>query len=459
MGNLIATTVGIIFQTIATIYLIILFYNIIEKKEINKKQVILLSLSITLTTFCCTTIKYFLPGINTVLTILFETFFIAVILKVKWIKSLLTAIGILCTFAITELISVYTAMFIFNITMEEILNSTLVLLCASMLQFLLIIGLIFLYFKITNKRPINFDFLKDINNKQLLTLVALLIVYIFPPMLIFITNSYTYPIPLLIINSIQFILICIIAFIFIKSRVEHEKTQSELFISELHNKTLIGLVDGVRTMKHDHNNIIQSLNGYVLTKQYDKLQEHIKVLLKECNSVNNLAVIDPKIFNEPAIYGIVGSKYFLADEKNITFDLEIVTNVAKINFPVPDLSRILGILLDNAIEATLKSKEPYIRLEMHFDKRKCADVIKIYNSYDTSIEIDLENIFKKGYSTKEVKSGIGLWEVSKLIGKNPNSQIFASIEKDNFVQTLIIEKNDLDLEEAINEQVLIEGNV
>ena len=87
-------------------------------------------------------------------------------------------------------------------------------------------------------------------------------------MLIFITNSYTYPISLLIINSIQFILICIIAFVFIKNRVEHEKTQSELFTTELHNKTLVGLVDGVRTLKHDQNNIIQSLNGYMLTKQY-----------------------------------------------------------------------------------------------------------------------------------------------------------------------------------------------
>ena len=242
------------------------------------------------------------------------------------------------------------------------------------------------------------------------------------------------------------------------NRVEYEKTQSELFTTELHNKTLVGLVDGVRTLKHDQNNIIQSLNGYVLTKQYDKLQDHIKVLLKECGSVNTLAIIDPKIINEPAIYGIVGSKYFLATEKNITFELEIITDVAKINFPMPDLSRILGILLDNAIEATTKSDDPYIRVEMHFDKRKCANIIKIYNSYDTSIEIDIEKIFKKGYSTKEVKSGIGLSEVNKLINKNPNSQIYASIVKDKFVQTLIIEKNDVEFEESINEQILIEGN-
>ena len=35
----------------------------------------------------------------------------------------------------------------------------------------------------------------------------------------------------------------------------------------------------------------------------------------------------------------------------------MINNIKEINFSKPDLSRILGILLDNAIEATLKSKE------------------------------------------------------------------------------------------------------
>ena len=108
---------------------------------------------------------------------------------------------------------------------------------------------------------------------------------------------------------------------------------------------------------------------------------------------------------------------------------------------MPDLSRILGILLDNAIEATSKlDNNKYIKLEMRFDSKKYADVIRIYNTYDTSIQINTADIFKKGYSSKKVKSGIGLWEVQKLIKKSGNSQIFACIEKEKFVQNIIIEK-------------------
>jgi len=446
MGILIVNIFSIIFETLIGSYIILLFYNKLEKQQFNKKQIILLFSGILFRAILCTILKNYIPGINTIISIIIEALLISLVLKLNIFKSLLMIIAKMCIFAITEIIAVYLVMFIFSTTMEGVLSAPSKLLCTTVFHFILITLLITAYHKLTKTKPINLGFFEDINNKQILTLAALLIVYIFPQMLIFIANSYTYPIPLLAINSIQFVLIFIIAFIFVKSRVEHEKTQSELFISELHNKTLVGMVDGVRTMKHDHNNIIQALNGYVLTKQYDALKDHIKVLLKECNSVNNLALIDPKIFNQPAIYGIVGSKYFLAAEKNITFDLDIVTNVATINFPVPDLSRILGILLDNAIEATLKSQDPYIRLEMHYDKRKCADVIKIYNTYDTSINIEIDNIFKKGYSTKEVKSGIGLWEVKKLISKKPHSQIIPAIEGDKFVQTIIIEKSDIESE-------------
>lgn len=447
MELLIVNIVKTFIELFATLYIILLLYNTVTNKRATKKQEILLSVCILFRIILCTILKNYIPGFNSLIYLLLDTIIITLVLKLFYLKSLLVVIANMCILAITEIVSVYLVMFIFNTTMNGVLLDPMKLLCTSILQFIFIISLLYLYFKISKKKPINFKFFGDINNKQVLTLATLLFIYIFPQMLMFVSSSYTYPTSFLIINSIQFVLIFIIAFVLVKSIVEHEKTQSELFTSELHNKTLIGLVDGVRMMKHDHNNMIQALNGYVLTNQYDKLQNHIKVLLKECNSVNNLAVIDPKIINEPAIYGIVGSKYFLATEKDITFDLDIVTNVAKINYPMPDLSRILGILLDNAIEASTKSDEPYIRLEMHFDKRKCADVIKIYNTYDTSIEIDMVNLFRKGYSTKEIKSGIGLWEVDKMITKNPYSQIYPAIEGKYFVQTLIIEQIDFNGED------------
>ena len=266
--------------------------------------------------------------------------------------------------------------------------------------------------------------------------------YILPQIMLFTFNSYSYPLPLLMITCIQTILVSILIFYYFKSIINKEKVETELVTTELHNKTLIGIVDGVRTLKHDYGNIIQALNGYVVTKQYERLHEYVDSLMKEFNTVNNISSIDPKIFNEPAIYGVVGAKYFYAIDHNISFEIDVTSDIKSINFSKPELSRILGILLDNAIEATQKVEDKYIRLEIHFNDKKFADVIKIYNTYDTSLDINLTEIYQKGVSSKKQKSGIGLWEVKKLVARNGHSQIFANIEKDKFVQNLIIEKAD-----------------
>lgn len=296
--------------------------------------------------------------------------------------------------------------------------------------------------KLVKKQTLNFkNIFQHYNKSQLIIIILLLAICICPQFIIFMFNKYDYSSYFLLLNSIQMIIVCIVIFSSFKNSMEKEKAQNDLVTMTLHNKTMTGMVDGVRKLKHDYNNIMQALNGYVSTKQYDKLKEHIKSVLGECSDINTLSVITPKIFNDPAIYGIVGAKYFTATEKDIKFEFDITTNIAKINFSMPDLSRILGIILDNAIEATTKlEKNRYIKLEMRFDNKKCADVIRVYNTYDTSININTQDIFKKGYSSKEVKSGIGLWEVKKLIDKSKHSQIYASIEKDKFIQNIIIEK-------------------
>ena len=136
----------------------------------------------------------------------------------------------------------------------------------------------------------------------------------------------------------------------------------------------------------------------------------------------------------------MGAKYFIAADKEITVDLDVTCDFTKISFPMPEFSRILGILLDNAIEATQKTDNKYIRFEARYDLRKNADIIKLINTYNTSIDIDLNKIYEKGFSIKKVKSGIGLWEVKKIVKKNKNSQIYATIENGKFVQNFVIER-------------------
>ena len=441
MEKILIFIIRVLIQTTMYSYALISSTELILKKKMSKKEVLfnfmLLTISSLITAFLQSKIKI----ANMIFALLFVFFIGILIQKTNWKKSALITIITFSQVTVAELITAFTGLIIWKKPLGTLTSSYTVLYLLT-IQCILVMLISTLINLIINKKKINGEFLERMNFKQVFTFAITIMLYFLPTLILLLLGDYKYPPMLFLINAVQFAIVCIFLFSYLKKTIENEKTQSDLFTSELHNKTLIGMVDGVRTLKHDYNNIMQALNGYVSTKQYDKLQEHINSVLKECNVVNNLSVIDPKLFNEPAIYGIVGSKFFLATEADITFDFDVTSDIATIPFPMPELSRILGILLDNAIEATKKATKQYIRLEIKFDNRKNADIIKVINTYDANITININDIYKKGYSTKEVKSGIGLWEVKKLIKKNPNSQIFAYVNEDEhqFIQNIIIER-------------------
>lgn len=441
MNTLIIISIVLV-QLACSVYTILSLSKLLKNQKQSKLQIFLVIALSICSIFACSLVKGFFPLSNTLVGIIFIFFTFKFILKFDIVKSFILTIFNFIFIILSEIISYLLTSAIFRTSFENMLNNLNLSLVIIIMQFSIIILLLRLLKYFLNKFTKINTLIEHITTKQLIIFLFLLIICICPQLVLFLFNEYnSYSIYFLIINCIQMMLFFIIIFNYLNKALEKNKIESDLVTTKLHNDTMSGMIDGVKTLKHDYNNIIQALNGYVLTKQYDKLEEHINKVLKECNIINTLGSIDPKIFNDPAIYGIVGAKYFLVTGHDITMDLEVITDVKEISFPMPELSRILGILLDNAYEATQKCENPYVKLEMKFDRKRNADIIRVINTYDTSINIDLENIYKKGVSSKKKKSGIGLWEVKKIISKKSNSQIYPTIEKGKFIQNIIIEKN------------------
>lgn len=363
-------------------------------------------------------------------------------LKVHPVKATIITTVTAVIFGLSELVVTTLGMIGFHVDFTTIMASQpkmlIVIIFESVFDFLVLALFVFIIRKIKNLECT----FKSISKKQFLTLSIVLSIYLIPQIIIFNIDNFQYPTPFLVINTVQFIGIMLFLFIYFKRDNELDKAQNELFTSELHNRTMIGVIDGVDTLKHDYNNVMHILDGYIREHQYDQLQNYLNQLLGECKQVNNLSIINEEIFNEPAIYGIVGAKYFVATEANIPFDLVVKTDIKDIPFPMPELSRILGILMDNAIEATSKVEDKYMKLEFLFDERKCADIIRITNTFDPNIKIDVKEIFKRGVSTKEIKSGIGLWEVQKLMEKQGNATIDTTIQNNKFTHEITFDFMD-----------------
>lgn len=200
-----------------------------------------------------------------------------------------------------------------------------------------------------------------------------------------------------------------------------EIANQDLEQSQLYNKSLRILHDNIRAFKHDFNNIVQAIGGYIATEDIDGLKKYYSQLLDDCQRVNNLAILSPDVINNPAIYSLLTSKYHKAEELGIKINLEIFMNLDTLNMKVYEFTRILGILLDNAIEAASQCDEKIINIELRKDFQSHKQLLIIKNTY-TNHELDMSKLFEKGYSTKPDKEnhGLGLWEVNQILKKNNN---------------------------------------
>lgn len=216
-----------------------------------------------------------------------------------------------------------------------------------------------------------------------------------------------------------------------------EKTTEELEKEKIYNKALTLLHDNIRCFKHDFNNIVQSIGGYIHSNDMDGLRNYHQHLLGDCIQTNNLNALNPESINNPAIYSLLTNKYFIATEKGIKISFTMFADLQKINFNIYEFTRILGILVDNAIEAAQDAENKIINIE--FLTKKKSQLFIIENTCK-DLNISTTKIFEKGYSTKpkEHNSGIGLWKVHNILSKNTDADLFTTIKDGMFRQELEI---------------------
>lgn len=214
-----------------------------------------------------------------------------------------------------------------------------------------------------------------------------------------------------------------------------EQTAKDLETEKIYNKTLSILHDNIRCFKHDFNNIVQVIGGYIDLNDMNGLNKYYQSLLKECKLNNNLNLLNPQTINNPSIYSLLNNKYYQALQYGITMNFEIFSDLSTINFNIYEFTRILWILLDNAIEAAKETTEKIIEIQFKSDSKKQLFIIE--NSCADN-NISTTKIFEKGYSTKKNNSGIGLWKVHNILSKNTNIDLFTTVKNNKFKQELSV---------------------
>jgi len=221
----------------------------------------------------------------------------------------------------------------------------------------------------------------------------------------------------------------------VKQKVANSIEQNQQFDDYL--KSIQQQYDDLRKFKHDFKNIILSMkvdSSEDFNRNYEELYQEL-IGQKEMNSELEGRILSEykKITNEP-LRGLIIQKFFKAKSNNVNLDVQISSEFINITRDVLDIIRIVGILLDNAIEETIKCQDKNISLA--FIKNDNNLEISIENSLSHSI--DIRKIFEEGYSTKGTGRGTGLANVSNIVDSRSNLYLDTETVKNHFRITLII---------------------
>lgn len=384
-------------------------------------------------------LKFIPSPFNVVVNYFFTTLSLKLIFKIKPLKGFLALVITSFAFGILNTLIQKPYLSVLHISLDTFTaNASYRLHYFAILYSLFYCLIIFLKkFKNINVRLNLLDSL-DKNTEKILFINSLLGLVILIVQLV-LTDYYIDIVPpaISLLNLILLIAFLALSLFSFSRIIQLATTERRLSCAEEYNKSLKILYDKVNGFKHDFDNIIYFLDGYIENNDMDGLRQYFNEVKKDFKITHNLSLLNPNIINNPGIYSLLNNEYFKALKLGINFEIEVFLNINELEINIYNFSRILGVLLDNAIEATEKCTNKIVKISFVRDNSNSRAIITIQNTYANK-DVDIEKIFNKGISSKENHSGIGLWEVDKFIKKSKNLDLKPSKDDKYFKQELFI---------------------
>ena len=372
---------------------------------------------------------------------IFINYFLIILLQYlifsnPFLKSIISSVLSLIIYNLINILIVNPFITIFNISSDELSNIFIYKFCYLIIMYLITIICII----ILKKKNLNFHFSDDIDKRNKTIIIINLLFGIFAIAVQSITLFYyvdTLPVVITFLSFISLLVYYIISIYSLTRTFKLISTTQKLESAEEYNRSLRILHDSVRAFKHDFDNIVTTIGGYIRTNDMNGLKDYYVQLEDDCQRVNNLYLLNPEIINNDGIYNLLTKKYQEADSKDIKVNMTFLLDLSNLHMKIYEFARILGILLDNAIEASSECEKKIINIDFRNDQKNSRQLITIENTYKDK-NVDTEKIFEKGISSKEKHTGLGLWEVRNLIKKNNNINLFTSKTDKYFSQQLEI---------------------
>lgn len=244
-----------------------------------------------------------------------------------------------------------------------------------------------------------------------------------------------------VLNCIIILSLVCLGFFIIKQYLDKLKIADEYEKYVKYSKETENLVEQYSICQHENRNELILIRGMV-KKSNTKLLEYLDESIGNKDNIENAWIRYLRYLPFGGLKGIIHNKLSNMNDKKINVFFNISKDVSESALGLLNvkennqLSKIIGVFLDNAIEATkdVENKEISFCIYVQDDKV----VFEIANTYKGEVNVD--EIYETGNSTKGKGHGYGLALVKAIVSE---SSIFENETKtlgDYFVQKLIVSK-------------------
>ncbi|MBQ6495136.1 MAG: GHKL domain-containing protein [Bacilli bacterium] len=430
MLQIISVWIGIFIMGICEI----IFAKIILQEKIKISKIELIAILI-ISSIAYTLNNLYLYGtIKTLLVCLIHVLVFKYIFKINWSKSIFLTIIYVLLLLIPEIIELFIITEVLHIERDFLYNNYAGSLLSNIFMCIGFVLTTFVLRKLLRK-VIN---TKISSNKKIIILSILTLICIG---LFFYTLIKEFRFS----NNIIIYLVSIIVLIFVLSSLVRQTIVNYKLTSEYDKllefmTTYENEIEKQRILRHETKNEFITIKGKIQDKEKGKeIIDYIDEILKEKIEVKQEEYAKFGYLPPNGIKGLCYLKTQQAQEKKINTSINISkriknSNIYKLNIKEQrNLGKILGIILDNAIEASKESKEKLLGIEAYLIKDNCQIIIS--NSYSKE-ELNKYNKNKK--SSKGKNRGHGLLLLKFIINNSNTFELETNITDKLYTQKIII---------------------
>lgn len=214
--------------------------------------------------------------------------------------------------------------------------------------------------------------------------------------------------------------------------------QQEQEITQEYMAQMEDLYQEMCNFRHDYKNILSTMGYYIEHKELEHLEEYFhQKILPTASSLPGQDFILGRLTQVQVapIKSLLCSKLCACQNKQIPFTLSIPEPVTYFPMDILSLSQILGILLDNAIEAALQTEKPYLEINLLPQEENIYIEIK---NRTLPLTVPISELSHRGFSTKKGHTGLGLHTVQKLLATLDHVHFSLEIQDDIFSAKLVL---------------------